>query len=752
MNQQDRVAKVTFDVYEVDLRSEELWRGSRKIRCQRQPFRVLCALIQQPGEVVAREALQHAIWGNELPADADHSLGIAVNKLREALGDSADSPRFVETLSRRGYRFIAPVVVTVTAADEPSAEAAGVEIAAAVPSDADIHPVRGSGLLIEPQPGLAEGAERAEAAHRSPGRPALMLVAIALVLFGLTAGLLLAHIHGPSAAPPHRISQITHNDSIFPGVLDMESYPVIASDGTRLYSSTLDNGQTEIASIDPITGEMQPLTLPSEIVNPLLTDISPDGSRLLVRSQPSSDSEQPIWVVPREGGSALRVGNIRAHDAVWMPDGQSILFAVSDNLNVIRLADGTVTPYAMLPGRAFRMQWSPNGKLLRFTLLDPLAHTSSLWQIAGGGKAVPLLAGWTNPSSECCGVWTADGKHFVFASSHGGPSDLWELARNRTSGQIKLTNGPLQFTAPIAGRSNGLLYFVGLDSRSELQRYDAALRRFVVEQGFLSGAMRVSYSLDRQWVCWTDSSGHLWRARALDGSQKVELTGGDLQVFLADWSPDGRHLMAMARKPGQAWRLYLVSADGGVVEPVLHEKRNEADPTWAPDGRHIAFGPTSDLMGREPGPKQIEILDLATHTVTPLPGSEGLFSPRWSPDGRWIAALTLGEQRLMLYDVAGRTWHAAAGNLRGADPVWATEIPGPGQIGDALYIHQAFSNPQTIDRISVPDGTVKPIATLNGPLVSDKADYVFVGITRDDAPLIRVRTATANIYSMALGR
>jgi Tol biopolymer transport system component/DNA-binding winged helix-turn-helix (wHTH) protein len=746
-----QTVRLSFDRFEVDVRAGELWRGTRKVRCQRQPFRVLCALAERQGELVSREELQHAIWENDLPADADHSLGIAINKLRDALGDSAESPRFVETLSRRGYRFIAPVVFTGNDDSPAAPRSEGKTDSASTPEG-----MIGSGLLIEVPPSR-KALPPAAAALRPPGRPTLVLVGAALLLFGLLGGLLVAHIHGPAAAPPYRLSQITHNDSIFSGVLEMESYPVLASDGTRLYSSVLDNGQTEIASIDPLSGEMQPLTLPSEIANPLLTDISPDGSRLLVRSQPSSDSEQPIWVVPREGGSALRVGNIRAHDAVWMPDGESVLFAVGDSLDVIRLADGTVTPLTTLPGRAFRMRWSPDGDLLRFTLLDPLAHTSSLWQIRRGDKAVPLLSGWTHPSSECCGVWTPDGRHFVFASSHGGASDLWELAGDRTTGQVRLTNGPLQFTAPIAGpvagRGSDLLYFVGLDARSELQRYDGAAHRFVIEQGFLAGAMRVSGSPDRQWVAWTDGSGHLWRARAADGSQKVELTGGDLQVFLARWSPDGQRLLAMARKPGQAWGLYLVSADGGLVSPVLREKRNEADPTWSPDGRHIAFGRTSDLMGREPGPKQIEILDLATHTVAELPGSEGLFSPRWSPDGRWIAALTLGEQRLMIYDVAARTWHAVAGNLRGADPVWASN-PAVGAYGggNALYIHQAFSNPQTIDRISIPDGAITRIAALTGPLVSDKADYVFVGITREDAPLVRIRTATGNIYSLALHR
>ena len=88
--------RIIFEPFEVDLAAEELWRGMRKVRCQRQPFRVLRALLERPGQLVTREELQQAIWGLELPADADHSLGIAVTKLREA------SPEAIRETIERG--------------------------------------------------------------------------------------------------------------------------------------------------------------------------------------------------------------------------------------------------------------------------------------------------------------------------------------------------------------------------------------------------------------------------------------------------------------------------------------------------------------------------------------------------------------------------------------------------------------------------------------------------------------------------
>src|SRR5271168_4381375 len=98
-----------FGVFEVDLSAGELRKNGTRIRLQEQPFQVLSALLQNAGQVVTRDELREKIWPADTFVDFDHSLNSAVNKIREALGDSASSPRFVETLARRGYRFIAPV-------------------------------------------------------------------------------------------------------------------------------------------------------------------------------------------------------------------------------------------------------------------------------------------------------------------------------------------------------------------------------------------------------------------------------------------------------------------------------------------------------------------------------------------------------------------------------------------------------------------------------------------------------------------
>ena len=103
---------IRFSVFEVDLASGELFKQGRKVKLQGQPFELLVALLERPGEVLAREELQQRVWPSDTAGDFDHGLNIAINKVREALGDSADSPIFIETVPWRGYRFVTPVTAT----------------------------------------------------------------------------------------------------------------------------------------------------------------------------------------------------------------------------------------------------------------------------------------------------------------------------------------------------------------------------------------------------------------------------------------------------------------------------------------------------------------------------------------------------------------------------------------------------------------------------------------------------------------
>jgi Tol biopolymer transport system component len=387
------------------------------------------------------------------------------------------------------------------------------------------------------------------------------------------------------------------------------------------------------------------------------------------------------------------------------------------------------------------LRWEPNGRLLRFTIIDPIAHTRSLWQLsAGDHQLTPVLAGFTNPATECCGVWTADGRSFVFQSSRGGNTDLWKLNGESMRNPVRLTDGPLQFESPVAARSGNRIYFLGVDARSELQRFvtDVGL---LPEKGFLSSAVRVNYSRDGNWVAWTDNNGQLWRAKT-DGTEQLQLTPDGLDVFLSAWSPDGSRLALMAREPGKAWQIYLVGANGTDLKPVLKESRNAADPSWSPDGQSLIFGRVNDVMGKESAARTLEIIDLRTNRTESLPGSENLFSPRWSPDGRYIAALSLDQRSVRLFDTATRHWTMLA-VTSGADPVWSSD-------SRSLYLHASLDPAQPIDRISIPDGRVQEIVRLADAPVSDAVDYVFGGLTRDGMPLIRVRVFTGNVYSLDL--
>ena len=725
-------SKLTFGLFEVDLESGELWKAGFRIKLQTQPFKVLAALLERPGQIVTREDLHLRLWGRDTVVDFDHSLGTAINKIREALGDSADSPRYIETLAKRGYRFIAPVNVL-------HAPSSGIDHTQSTEPHTLLNDAATEPGFLPHETGTVRPhsvARYAEALR--PSRGALAILAIFFIV-ALIASYLAGYEH-TSIAPPH-IAQLTHSGHLAPGVDAMESLAPAATDGVRLFAATIDNGHDDVASVSLADGSVTPLSVPAEVSGPTLGDISPDGSRLLLRDHLSPESEQPLWAVPTIGGSALRIGNVLAHDATWMPNNGGILYANGNNLYLSVITSGTPQLYATLPGRAFWLRWSPDGKLLRFTIIDPLTHTTSLWQLTASDHTPQrLLPNFSQPASECCGVWTADGRNFIFQSSRGGNSDLWRLPGTSTSDPTRLTNGPLQFRSPVAARSGNRIFFLGIDARSELEHLDSA-GQLVPEKGFLSSAVRVGYTRDGQWVAWTDSNGQLWRARS-NGDEKIQLTPESMVVFLARWAPDGKHLALMARDPGKAWQIYLIGAEGDDLHPLLREARNAADPSWSPDGKSLVFGRVNDYMGKENAARTLDILHLDTNKIDEVPGANNLFSPRWSPDGRWIAALTLDQRQVRLFDVASSTWTTLP-VPSGADPVWSSD-------SRFLYIHASLDPAQPIDRVSIPDGHVTELVRLADSRQNDAVDFVFGGLTQQNEPLIRARVFTGNLFSMDL--
>jgi Tol biopolymer transport system component/DNA-binding winged helix-turn-helix (wHTH) protein len=737
-HQEKTAARYRFGLFEADGESGELRKSGIRIRLQAQPFRVLLCLLERPGEVVTREEIQLRLWGNNTIVDFDHSLGTAINKLRESLGDSAENPRFIETLARRGYRFLAPV--TVVGAAQAERTAAEPEAARAGPVVVDL-------------PGLNAAAGTATLASAKNRHIGLWIGVAAAVVSALAAGYGIGVRARPAYTAPHRITQVTFSGRVGPGDPQFESFAGTATDGSRIYFSQIENGRAVLAQALIADGETSTLPLPDELAAPSLGDISPDGSRLLLRNHLATAPEQALWVVSTIGGTARQIPGILAHDATWTPDGQRILYASGDDLYVARDNGSESHKLATLPGRAFWLRWSPDGTRLRLTLLNSETHTSALWEVAGDGSgAHTLLQNWNRlPAAECCGSWTDDGRYYVFESAREGASNIWAipergglLARMFGGNQapIPITNGPLDYQAPITARGGKRTFFIGLNTQAELLRYDRSTSIFVPYTSGLSNARRVEFSRDGNWVAWIrQDDGSLWRSRA-DGTGRLQLTGRPMQVFMMHWSPDARQLVLMGQQPGKPWKVYTMDADGGHLQEVLNEVRSEADPDWSPDGKKLVFGRLPDLMAEASQPKAIYLVDLATKAMSKLEGSDGLFSPRWSADGKHIAALSIDQKKLMVFDVATKAWRLLA-EQNIADPAWSHD-------DGAIYFHDFAQADQPIYRAMLATGKVERVADLHDLRSANVVDYRFAGLAPGDVPLVSARTSTANIYAADL--
>jgi Tol biopolymer transport system component len=147
-------------------------------------------------------------------------------------------------------------------------------------------------------------------------------------------------------------------------------------------------------------------------------------------------------------------------------------------------------------------------------------------------------------------------------------------------------------------------------------------------------------------------------------------------------------------------------------------------------------------MAEESQPKAIYLLNLTTRQITQLKGSEGLFSPRWSPDGRSIAALSIDQKSLMLYDIKTQTWRLLTQH-NVADPIWSRR-------GETIFFHDFAEEGQPIFKVIIATGKVEQIADFHDLRPANAVDYRFAGLAPGDIPLVAARTSTANIYSAEL--
>ena len=435
----------------------------------------------------------------------------------------------------------------------------------------------------------------------------------------------------------------------------------LVTDGSRIYFTENASTRFSIAQVSVGGGEAAPVDVP--IDNPYVTDVSLEQSELLL-GQVLAALETPVWSMPVPAGSPRRLGDVSAGSAIWAPDGR-LMFTKGNDLYIAEHEGTNPRKFATAPGFAGNPIFSPDMSRLRFTVTDRINNTWAIWEVrADGSDMHPVFPGWNSSPAEDLGHWTSDGKYYVFQSYRERASNIWivrersEWWRKVSREPVQLTTGPLQFSNPLPSRDGKKLFVVGTQPRAELVRYDMKSGEFVPYLGGIS-AGDVDFSRDGQWVTYVSYPEYtLWRSK-LDGSARLQLTYLPMYAGLAHWSPDGQQIAFSGATIGKPWKVFLISRGGGSPQVLTSEDIQETDPTWSPDGSILAFG----HIGLDPENTFIELFDIKTHHISQLPGSQGICCPRWSPDGRYIIAITSSNDKLMLYDVKGQKWMQMEVNL-----------------------------------------------------------------------------------------
>lgn len=715
-----------FGLYEADLDAGTLKRHGIPVKLQEQPFRILSFLLERPGHIISREELRARLWPEGTFVEFDGSLNTALMKLRAVLNDDPENPRFVETVPKKGYRFIAPVQIHDPASD-PRVDLS----AELIPTDASVP--------SEPTETLSIFAKDGVMGTRNGSLAALFGVIGAMLL----AGVLLWRFWPLPPPAVLKVTQLTHTGRIAAG-------SQIVSDGARLYFVSRENGQWALMTTSVHGGSVERISSPFE--NTTIFDLSPDRTQLLIGPFTHEDEQIPLWIWPAHGGVPHRLGDVTASDAAWSPLGDLIAFTQDHRILVVRRDGSATRELHRFSARPHSPVWSGDGSGIRFTLSDAEKSTDEMWEISLDGTSLHrVLQSTTNDFHDTTGAWAADGRYFLFTAGSDSRlrqvldsvSNVWAVQQHapffsRRRPPVELTHGPVAFRG-LAGTGESSRFFaLGTHPEYQLIRINAVTGKTETVLPD-AGATDVDVTPDGEWLVYSlRENGALWKSQR-SGKERAELTASPPGALAPEWSPDGKEVLFTAFFLAKRPQLYLVPGNGGIPRALFAYASSGSTQSgdWSSDGKQVLFdyseGEVSD----------VRILDRASGKVEALPDSQGLIHPRWSPDGKYIAAINGKTHDILLYTLSARSWSelAEANNAQGMR--WSAD-------SHFVYFQEMSDPEQSVYRVRLGREVPEKVTGFGDFLGSMASQCHFTGVAPDGSIYATVDRGGTDIYALDL--
>jgi Tol biopolymer transport system component/DNA-binding winged helix-turn-helix (wHTH) protein len=606
-----------FGPYVMDARSRILLKDGATVRLTPKAFDTLLVLVQHASQVVEKGQLLREVWPDIFIEEG--SLSHNIHGLRKALGDDSSEPRYIETIPKRGYRFVAPVKVSRTDTLQSSlggreAETVGIEkhTFARVISDEfeETAELEGSGPPARHGPSKLSAETPARAVTNQPNKRIIRAGVVAVGLM-VSAVAVFVYMKRPPVTAPHvtraktTLARLTNNSA-------MDLRPVWSPDGRRIAFSSNRDGKHEIYVMDADGSNVKRLTNNlADDVNPIW---SPDGHKLLFDSE--RDGNREIYVMDADGGNQTRLTRNNAADttSTWSPDGSTIAFASNRdtgppynpyNLDIyVMNADGSnVRRIVDDPEFDVGPQWSPDGRKILFT--TGRNGNFDVYDMNADGTGQRNLTG-DNDKADGAPVWSMDGNNIAFSRKFEGRDHIFVM--DSQGGNLKRVTQNAANNGSPAWSPDGskLIFHTDHDGNYEI------------------------YTI------------------SVDG-ELAQLTDDAADDLSPDWSPDGNRIAFSSNRNGKQ-HIYVMNTDGSSLAQITNSPAEDTEPAWAPDGKRIAFTSLRE------GNKDVYVIDADgsnTRKLTDHPGADS--SPRWSIDGRIVFTSNRGGQAdIYVMDDAGQ--------------------------------------------------------------------------------------------------